>query len=43
MTVDEALCWALGEGGAHRVISTTTRLDHLESNVWAVTNAARAA
>jgi len=36
MTVDEALNWALGEGGAHRIICTTSRLDHLESNVAAV-------
>ncbi len=36
MTVDEALNWALGEGGAHRVISTTSRLDHLEFNVAAI-------
>jgi hypothetical protein len=41
MTVDEALCWALGEGGAHRIITTTSRLDHLEHNVWAVTNCGR--
>jgi aryl-alcohol dehydrogenase-like predicted oxidoreductase len=33
MTVDEALHWALDEGGAHRIITTTTRLDHLEANV----------
>lgn len=33
MTVDEALNWALDEGGAHRIITTTSRLDHLESNV----------
>lgn len=33
MTVDEALHWALGEGGAHRVITTTTRLPHLEANI----------
>ncbi len=36
MTVDEALNWALDEGGAHRVVTTTSRLDHLESNVAAV-------
>jgi aryl-alcohol dehydrogenase-like predicted oxidoreductase len=36
MTVDEALSWALGEGGAHRIITTTSRLDHLESNVAAI-------
>lgn len=36
MTVDEALNWALGEGGAHRVITTTTRLHHLEANVAAI-------
>ena len=38
MTVEEALNWALREGGANRVITTTTRLDHLESNVYAVTS-----
>lgn len=37
MTVDESLDWALSEGGAHRIISTTSRLDHLESNIYAVT------
>lgn len=36
MTVEEALTWALDEGGAHRIISTTSRLDHLESNVASV-------
>lgn len=36
MTVDEALCWALGEGGAHRIIMTTSRIDHLEANAYAV-------
>ncbi|MEQ1608611.1 MAG: aldo/keto reductase [Hyphomonadaceae bacterium] len=38
MTVEEALNWALHEGGANRVITTTTRLDHLEFNVYAVTS-----
>ena len=38
MTVDEALNWSLRDGGAHRVITTTSRLDHLESNVHAITN-----
>lgn len=33
MTVDEALHWALTEGGAHRVITTTTRIQHLEANI----------
>lgn len=37
MTVEEALRWALTEGGAHRIITTSTRLDHLEHNVYAVT------
>jgi hypothetical protein len=41
MTVEEALCWALGEGGAHRIITTTTRLPHLEANVWSVSNCNR--
>lgn len=36
MTVEEALNWALGEGGAHRIITTTTRVDHLEYNASAV-------
>jgi aryl-alcohol dehydrogenase-like predicted oxidoreductase len=40
MTVDEALHWALGEGGAHRVITTTTSLDHLEANVGCMTSPA---
>lgn len=40
MTVDEALGWALSEGGGHRIITTTTRLPHLEANVAAVTNPA---
>ena len=38
MTVDEALNWSLRDGGAHRVITTTSRLDHLESNVYAIAN-----
>lgn len=38
MTVPEALNWALNEGGAHRVMMTTTRLDHLEANVRAITS-----
>lgn len=38
MTVDEALCWALDEGGAHRIVTTTSRVEHLEANAWAVTN-----
>jgi aryl-alcohol dehydrogenase-like predicted oxidoreductase len=41
MTVEEALCWALSEGGAHRLITTTTVLSHLEANVWAVSNCNR--
>lgn len=36
MTIEEALNWSLDEGGAHRIITTTSRLDHLESNVAAV-------
>lgn len=32
----ESLLWALTDGGAHRVLTTTTRLDHLEANVAAV-------
>lgn len=40
MTVDEALNWALGEGGAHRIITTTTRVDHLEYNAGAVASPA---
>lgn len=38
MTIDEALLWALTDGGAHRVITTTSRLEHLEFNVNAVAN-----
>lgn len=38
MTVEEALNWALTEGGAHRIITTTTRLEHLESNVLSLTS-----
>lgn len=30
---DEALEWALNQGQAHRVVTTTTRLSHLETNV----------
>ncbi|HVY88742.1 MAG TPA: aldo/keto reductase [Hyphomonadaceae bacterium] len=37
MTADECLQWALGEAGAHRVVVTTTRLDHLEANVDSLT------
>lgn len=40
MTPGEALAWALTEGGAHRIITTTTRLEHLESNVDAVRSGA---
>lgn len=38
MTVEEALNWALTEGGAHRIVTTTTRLEHLENNVYALTS-----
>lgn len=38
MTIDEALLWALTDGGAHRVITTTSRLEHLEFNINTVTN-----
>jgi aryl-alcohol dehydrogenase-like predicted oxidoreductase len=38
MTPGEALCWALNEGGGHRVITSTSRIDHLEANIWAVTH-----
>ncbi len=38
MTVPEALNWALNEAGAHRIMTTTTRLDHLEANVHAITS-----
>ncbi len=41
MMPDEALCWALGEGGAHRVVTTTSNREHLEANVLAVTNCGR--
>lgn len=36
MTVEECLYWALFEAVAHRVVTTTTSLDHLESNISAV-------
>lgn len=39
MTASESLAWALTYGGAHRVITTTTRLDHLEQNVRAASYA----
>lgn len=38
MTIDEALLWALTDGGAHRVITTTSKLEHLEFNINAVAN-----
>lgn len=38
MTVDECLNWALTEGGAHRIITSTTALKHLEANVYAITS-----
>jgi aryl-alcohol dehydrogenase-like predicted oxidoreductase len=38
MTHGESLCWALNEGGAHRVITTTSKITHLEENAWAVNN-----
>jgi len=38
MTPAEALCWGLNDGGAHRVITTTSSIAHLEANVWAVNN-----
>jgi aryl-alcohol dehydrogenase-like predicted oxidoreductase len=38
MTYGESLCWALNEGGAHRVITTTSKITHLEANVWALNN-----
>jgi aryl-alcohol dehydrogenase-like predicted oxidoreductase len=38
MTPDECLEWALTEGGAHRVVITTTRLDHLDANIAAVSS-----
>ena len=37
MTPEECLLWTLGEGGAHRVVTTTTRPEHLEANIYAVT------
>lgn len=36
MTTEECLYWALFEAVAHRVVTTTTRLDHLEANIHAV-------
>jgi aryl-alcohol dehydrogenase-like predicted oxidoreductase len=32
----ECLFWALTEGGAHRVLTTTSQIEHLEANVEAV-------
>jgi D-threo-aldose 1-dehydrogenase len=32
MTASDALAWSLTEGGAHRVVCTTTRLSRLEAN-----------
>ncbi len=38
-TAGESLLWALTEGGAHRVLTTTSRMSHLEGNVAAVEDA----
>lgn len=35
----DALIWALSQGGAHRVVTTTTRMDHLDQNVAAAASA----
>jgi aryl-alcohol dehydrogenase-like predicted oxidoreductase len=37
MSPEECLLWALREGGAHRVVTTTTRPEHLAANIYAVT------
>ncbi len=34
-TPESAVAWALSEGRAHRVVTTTTRIGHLEANVLA--------
>ncbi|MEZ5936696.1 MAG: aldo/keto reductase [Hyphomonadaceae bacterium] len=36
MAPDKAINWALHEGGAHRILVTTTRVDRLEANARAV-------
>lgn len=38
----DSLRWALSDGGAHRVLTTTSRIDHLEANIAAVTDASEA-
>jgi aryl-alcohol dehydrogenase-like predicted oxidoreductase len=38
MSVDEALLWALTDGGAHRVLTTTSSWEHLDHNIAAVAN-----
>jgi D-threo-aldose 1-dehydrogenase len=36
MSPEECLYWALYEAVAHRVVTTTTRMEHLEANIHAV-------
>jgi aryl-alcohol dehydrogenase-like predicted oxidoreductase len=36
MSPEECLYWALFEAVAHRVVTTTTRMEHLEANIHAV-------
>lgn len=36
ISYDEAIRWSLNEGGAHSIVTTTSRLDHLEANIEAV-------
>jgi len=36
MTSEECLYWALFEAVAHRVVTTTTRMEHLDANISAV-------
>jgi aryl-alcohol dehydrogenase-like predicted oxidoreductase len=36
MTPEECLYWALYEAVAHRVVTTTTRIDHLDANIDAI-------
>lgn len=38
MSVEEALLWALTDGGAHRVMTNTSSWDHLEHNIGVVAN-----
>lgn len=39
MPVNQAIHWALTTGGAHRIVTTTTRIERLEQNVISVQSA----